>query len=68
VSDQSEENYTHIHPDLEEKCINTIRFLAVDAVSESQLRASGHAHGSLCSGLRVVEPPDALQPGKSTVA
>ena len=29
----------NVHPDLEEKCINTIRFLAVDAVQKAN---SGH--------------------------
>lgn len=33
------EKSEHVQPDLEEKCINTIRFLAVDAV---QIANSGH--------------------------
>ena len=38
MSDQSEKSQ-HVHPDLAEKCINTIRFLAVDAVQKAN---SGH--------------------------
>lgn len=38
MSDQSEKS-GHVHPGLEEKCINTIRFLAVDAVQKAN---SGH--------------------------
>ena len=38
MSEQSEKS-GHVHPNLEEKCINTIRFLAVDAVQKAN---SGH--------------------------
>ena len=55
-------------PSFDETCVNTIRFLAVDAVQEGQLRPSGHADGRGARGLRALDTPPRLRPARPALA
>ena len=53
---------------LEEKCINTIRFLAADAIEKAKVRPSRHADGGGGRGLHPLDAAPEAQPGRSAVA
>jgi transketolase len=55
-------------PALDELCVNTLRFLAVDMVQKGQLRPSGASLGLSGHGLCTLGSPAQIQPEGSPLA